>query len=265
MYMDSVTNILYWWDGTTWQSASGGGGGADLVYNGEYPAATPYTDGDIVIKDGIPYLCVRPTSAAPVPWAVTGAGLTGPPGPPGADGAAGSTGSQGIQGIQGPAGPGYELNAVGAADAAIANTETVVVANAPGANILTAGMTFAFKAFATRVGTNSSSAVVRIRVGATTLTGNVAAINTVPAAAIASPILIHGLVTIRTAGAGGTVLGSLEVTTHLAAVTVTPNIAPSTATVAVNTTTAQRIELTFISGQGSNTYTFRNAVLYRVV
>ena len=44
-------------------------GGADLVYNGSYPANTPYTDGDIVVYNGVAYLCVRPTSAAPVPWA----------------------------------------------------------------------------------------------------------------------------------------------------------------------------------------------------
>jgi hypothetical protein len=45
------------------------GGGADLVYNGSFPANTPYTDGDIVVSNGIAYLCVRPTSAAPTPWA----------------------------------------------------------------------------------------------------------------------------------------------------------------------------------------------------
>jgi hypothetical protein len=43
--------------------------GADLVYNGDYPANTPYTDGDIVVYNGVPYMCVRPTSSAPVPWA----------------------------------------------------------------------------------------------------------------------------------------------------------------------------------------------------
>jgi len=42
--------------------------GADLVYDGDYPATSPYTDGDIVVYNGIAYLCVVPTSAAPVPW-----------------------------------------------------------------------------------------------------------------------------------------------------------------------------------------------------
>ena len=52
----------------------GGAGGADLVYNGAFPANTPYTDGDIVISDGVAYMCVRPTSATPTPWAQSGAG-----------------------------------------------------------------------------------------------------------------------------------------------------------------------------------------------
>ena len=72
MYYDTGTNKLYWWDGSSWISASGGNGGAsglDLVYNGEYPAGGPsYTDGDIVVRDGIAYICVRPTSSPPVPW-----------------------------------------------------------------------------------------------------------------------------------------------------------------------------------------------------
>jgi len=42
--------------------------GADLVYNGDFPANTPYTDGDVVIYNGIAYLCVTPTSSAPTPW-----------------------------------------------------------------------------------------------------------------------------------------------------------------------------------------------------
>jgi len=75
----------------------GATGSVDVVYNGQYPAGTPYTDGDLVVgADGIVYMCVRPTSAAPTPW--TGVnGLSGPPGP---------QGPQGPTGIQGPAGAG---------------------------------------------------------------------------------------------------------------------------------------------------------------
>lgn len=68
MYMDTTTNVLYWWDGTKWVGAAGG---ADLVYNGSFPANTPYTDGDIVVgSDGVTYMCVQPTSEDPtaVTW-----------------------------------------------------------------------------------------------------------------------------------------------------------------------------------------------------
>jgi hypothetical protein len=140
-----------------------------------------------------------------------------------------------------------------------------VVSQTFAANALTAGMTFMFQAFATRAGTTSASAVIRIRIGTTTLIGNIAATLTPPVDTLAVPIEIRGMVTIRSAGAGGTALGSLMRQIHLAAVTIQPAINPSTATVAVDTTQAnQKIELTFISGSASNTFTFRNAVLWRV-
>lgn len=161
-------------------------------------------------------------------------------------------------------GPG-KSNIPASADAAIANTETVVVSLLFPADGLVAGATYAFKAFATRAGTQSSSCIIRIRIGTITLTGNIAATLTPPAHGAASPIEIDGLITIRTVGSGGTALGSLRCTVHLGAVTVTSAISPATATVAVDTTAAnQKIELTFISGHNNNTYTFRNAVIYRV-
>jgi len=55
----------------TWKDVAAG---ADLVFNGDFPAGTPYTDGDIVVSNGIAYLCVRPTSAAPTPWPGGGSG-----------------------------------------------------------------------------------------------------------------------------------------------------------------------------------------------
>lgn len=148
---------------------------------------------------------------------------------------------------------------------AIANTETVVLSYTCAANELAVGTTFLFKAYFTKAGTNSSSAVIRIRVGATTLIGNIAATLTPPANATTAPGVIEGLVTVVTAGSGGTIRGSLEQRLHLGAVTLTPAIA-STAAVAVNTTTANiLIELTFISGQSSNTYTFENVTLEKIV
>lgn len=151
------------------------------------------------------------------------------------------------------------------ADLAIANTETVVISKVFDADDLTAGATFMVRAFATRAGTQSAAPVIRIRIGTTTLQGNIAATLTPPIDTLAVGNEFEGFVTIRTAGAGGTALGSLKRTVHLAAVTVSAAIGITAAPVTVNTTLAnQRIELTFISGHASNTYTFRNAVLYRV-
>jgi hypothetical protein len=42
--------------------------GSDLTYEGDYVPATAYTDGDVVVYQGVAYMCVRPTSAAPAPW-----------------------------------------------------------------------------------------------------------------------------------------------------------------------------------------------------
>jgi hypothetical protein len=148
---------------------------------------------------------------------------------------------------------------------AIANTETVVISYTCAANELAVGTTFRFKAFATRAGTTSASPVIRIRVGTTTLSGNIAATLTPPTNGLAVGNVIEGLVTVITAGAGGTVRGSLINQVHLAAVTIQPAVS-STAAVAVNTTSANMlIELTFISGNAGNTYTFQNATLEKVV
>jgi len=89
----------------------------DLEYLGNFAAGPTYSDGDVVVAaDGIAYLCVRPTSAAPVPWPgvgiATAVGPPGPQGPIGPVGPPGPTGPQGPQGIQGVAGP-----AGGASDA----------------------------------------------------------------------------------------------------------------------------------------------------
>lgn len=159
----------------------------------------------------------------------------------------------------------FSQSSIGTLDQAIANTETVVLAKVFAANELAAGQVYRFEAWFTKAGTNASSAVIRIRIGTTTLTGNIAATLTPPTNALAVPGKIEGWLQIVADGAGGTARGNLQQFVHLAAVTVTSAVGPATGTVAVNTTTAnQRVELTFISGNAANTYTFRGAVMYRV-
>ncbi len=150
------------------------------------------------------------------------------------------------------------------ADVAIANTETKVVNLSLAANTIVAGMTFKIVAFANRAGTNSATPTIRIRVGPTTLTGNQASTLVAAADTLAVANHFEGICTFRTIGASGTVLGSLKRQVHLAAVTIQPALAIN-GTVAVDTTVANLIELTFISGDAANTFTFRDAAIFRIV
>jgi len=144
---------------------------------------------------------------------------------------------------------------------AIANVETVVVAYVAAANELRAGTTFLIQAFCSQAGTNNSTPTIRVRVGQTTLIGNIATSTTGVTGSSAVPSAFWALVTIDSAGAGGTVTGgsaqaknSLQVMTGV-----------STAPVAVDTTVANRVEFTFVSGSPLNTYTFQVASIVKIV
>jgi hypothetical protein len=107
MYYDTALSQLRYWNGTAWVSSSGA---VDLRYNGSW-AAGSYTDGDIVIgSDGIAYMAVKPTSAAPTPWT----GVYGPVGPAGVQGPTGPAGPTGI-GVPTPVVNGQWIKGVGGA------------------------------------------------------------------------------------------------------------------------------------------------------
>jgi len=90
MYYDTTLNQLLYWNGTVWASSSAS---VDYHhYKGDW-AAGSYVDGDIVIYQGVEYLCVRPTSATPTVWpGVSGAAtlVTGTGAPSNAFGADGA-------------------------------------------------------------------------------------------------------------------------------------------------------------------------------
>jgi hypothetical protein len=98
----------------TYVDTHGGSGSAyDLDYLGSYASPTAYTNGDIIVAaDGIAYVCVQDTNAAPVPW--PGVGIATSVGPPGPTGPTGATGPQGPTGAQGPTGPTGATGAPGA-------------------------------------------------------------------------------------------------------------------------------------------------------
>jgi hypothetical protein len=149
------------------------------------------------------------------------------------------------------------------AAAAIANTETVVCSYSMAAGFMAAGSTFRVTAFGRLTsGAVGGSSIFRCRIGTTTLTGNIAATLTIANAALVTnaPFRLDMLVTVRTAGASGTVIGNVYVGGGIVgAFTAVDDISVASATVAVDTTATKRVELTYISGNAGTTATFENA------
>lgn len=147
-------------------------------------------------------------------------------------------------------------NAIVGNTGAIANTETQVVAWTVPANYFTAGDIVRVTAYYTRAGTNASQGTARIRIGTTTLTGAITASLAFPNAATAVVGMLEALVTVRTIGATGTAGGGFQ-NLHSA----TSPLLSVTAPVTINTTVSNIVELTVISGQTNNNYTFSHAVI----
>lgn len=143
---------------------------------------------------------------------------------------------------------------------AITNSETVVASYSIPASTLVAGSTFLVQAYYVRAGTNAATATARMRVGTTTLTGNIAATLSYPNAATAVHGRLEGVVTFRSVGGAGTVIGSLS-NLHDAT---SPKVNNVTATVSADTTATLLIELTVVSGHNTNSYTFYTAVITQV-
>lgn len=151
------------------------------------------------------------------------------------------------------------------ASAAVADTETKIVSATLAANSVVAGATYLITAAG--VGTTSTSpgsGTFRVRLGPTTLTGNIGTSIAVPfvASITAQPFYLMATVTVRTAGASGTLIGEMKVSgTHITTGLTTSlnNISSTVATVAVDTTAANLLELTFVSGAATASCTFHVA------
>ena len=150
---------------------------------------------------------------------------------------------------------------------AIANTETVVLSSSI-ASGLVAGSTFAVKAYGRLTsGATGGSSIFRFRIGTTTLTGNIAATLTLANSALVTnaPFKVEMLVTIRSDGAAGTVIGQVSVNGGaVGAFTVVADVSAGSATVAVDTTVTNLVEFTYISGNAGTTSTFENVSIERV-
>lgn len=189
-------------------------------------------------------------------WVEIGAAPTGAQGTQGVQGQAGT--SQGTQGIQGTNGIG-PVSSITANNAYTGTAEATITSTTIAANTMTAGATYKFSVFGVRTGATASTGIIRLRIGTTTLTGVIPATVTMASTATASTFTAEGIVTIRTAGATGTALGAI-----MSIYGTTVLLSQSTATVTVNTTVSNLMEVTFAAGTTGNTYTFYNAAVYRV-
>ena len=150
--------------------------------------------------------------------------------------------------------------------AAIVASEVSILSASLAAGLLKAGTTFRLKAAGVMtVGVTAGTMIARARIGTSgALTDAVAAIhNVVPVASRTSiPFLIEFLVTCRTAGAGGTIIGSG--TLDGSAVSTTGTTTGQTATAAVNTTVANTLQVT-LQGSSGHSHTVHVATIELVV
>lgn len=155
------------------------------------------------------------------------------------------------------------LSAISSATA-IANSETVVTSFACPANFMTAGTTFRITAGGTLTsGATAGTSIFRIRIGTTTLTGNIATtVSPVNAASQTNAgFWFEALVTVQTAGATGTVIGQCIASAQTAFAAPINMVGTVTSAVAVDTTATKLIELTYVSGNSGTTATFQVAAI----
>jgi hypothetical protein len=155
-----------------------------------------------------------------------------------------------------------------AATVSIGNTETNVVTYVVPATFLQVGTVFRIRfAGVGTSGVTGGSSIFRVRIGAagTPLAGNIACSITIVNSNSVTNQGFSGdiLVTVRTTGAGGTVVGDGRVHgSTTAGMFTTPNgVSNTTATVAVDTTVDRTIGLTYLSGNAGTTLAFHIAAI----
>jgi hypothetical protein len=159
-----------------------------------------------------------------------------------------------------------------AATGNITTSQTQVVAYTIAANTLAVGDIFMVQAMGVCTSSTSTVVTFRIRLGTTTLTGNIATANTPTAnnTASADPFWINGMVTVRSIGSSGTVHGGMTLnagTQPFGAATRTASGDPagnSTSTVVLDTTATKLIELTAVTAAGTTSVNFTQAAIWKV-
>ena len=159
-----------------------------------------------------------------------------------------------------------------AATGNITTSQTQVVAYTIAANTLAVGDIFMVEAFGVCTSSAANVVTIRIRVGSTTLTGNIAVANNPTAnnTASADPFWINGMVTVRSIGSSGTVHGGMTLnagTQPFGSATRTASGDPagsSTSTVAIDTTATKLIELTAVTAAGTTSVNFLQASIRKI-
>lgn len=145
---------------------------------------------------------------------------------------------------------------------AIANTETVICSVTIPAARFQVGSAIRFTLYATYNNGASAAYVARIRVGTSTLTGAIVMSQTHTIAIATRNLAFTGLATVRTTGSSGTAGGiGLDAFSWVSGADGNMGRGALTTPVTVDTTVQNLVELTFISGSASNTYTFEHALL----
>lgn len=148
--------------------------------------------------------------------------------------------------------------------AAITTTETQVVGITIPAGTLTAFSVYEIDAWGNVTSTAGNVVTFRIRIGTTTLTGNIPEQLAPTATATAANNSFHltGLVTVRSTGAGGTIIGALQfIGQDAQPFTVRLRASQATGTVVVNTDVANILELTAQTAAGTTSVTFQQATI----
>jgi len=151
--------------------------------------------------------------------------------------------------------------------AGITTTQTQVVALTVTANTFITGATYRVRGFGTITSTAANACTFRVRIGTTTLTGNIPATvaPTATTTASAHSFEVEGIVTIRSTGASGSAIGGMSARGTgpgtAQPFTDSHRVGTSTATVTVDTTVQNILELTAVAAAGTTTINFYVATI----
>lgn len=153
---------------------------------------------------------------------------------------------------------------ISANSAGITNTQVQVVGLTIPANTLTVGRTYRLVVHGTITASVANAVTMRARIGTTTLTGNIVTSNAPNSTNTASAdgFRWEALVTVRSTGASGTIIGG----SHYVGSASQPfaqnaGSSVATSTVTVDTTVQNILEATIVTAAGTTTVTARLAII----